>query len=74
MGRWAGFARVPSHPLTHFLTHPARIIRQFHHVIEKPVALAHVQDGHLAGVGTGDRLEAFDALEFARERAVVIEP
>ena len=32
-----------------------------------------MQDGDLAGIGTGDWLEAFDALELALERAVMIE-
>src|ERR1041384_4417027 len=65
--------RGPITPGLHCSITPLRVVRQFHYVIKKARTQAHVQNGDLAGIGTGDRLEAFDALELALERAAVVE-
>jgi hypothetical protein len=69
---------IAPYPSTFRTAHSAfrvRIVRQFHHVVEasRAVILPDVQDGELAGVRAGDRLEALNAFEFTLERACVAE-
>ena len=62
------------HPICHLRSAVcADCVGQLHHVIEKIVATAHVENRELTGIGTGDWLELFDALKFALEGPIVIE-